>query len=216
MAQRHTKKLLVEGIEDKFAIIHLMAKHIRWGNSRDEWPVLVEVAGSVSELLDKDFLSVQLKASDSETLGIVLDANDSLDGRWRRTRTECTSIFPGMPQGFPAEGLIVANAGGQRFGVWIMPDNLSVGMLETFLAQLVPDRETNPLWQHACTAAEEAKSKGAPFKDVHLHKAQIHSWLAWQNPPGQQLHIAIISRCLDGASPCAAPFVAWFKKLYNL
>ncbi|HEY8375848.1 MAG TPA: DUF3226 domain-containing protein, partial [Nannocystis sp.] len=116
----------------------------------------------------------------------------------------------------PPEGCVAAcSRTGRRFGVWIMPDNTSAGMLETFLKYLLPDGH-DALWAHAQQAATRAHDRGAPFKQAHVDKANIYTWLAWQNPPGRQLHDAVKQRILRPDSPHAEPFVAWFCRLFEL
>ncbi len=99
--------------------------------------------------------------------------------------------------------------------MWIMPDNRLSGMLETFLAYLVPTASQS-LWTYATEAVAEAKTLGAPYRDVHIDKAKIYTWLAWQAPPGRQLHNAIMERILDPQSPYASGCVDWFRVLYDL
>ncbi len=74
------------------------------------------------------------------------------------------------------------------------------GMMETFLAYLIPD-ECVPLWQYAQEVSTEAKVRGALFTAAHAEKANIHSWLAWQNPPGLELHQAVMKRIFDPSHP---------------
>ena len=64
---------------------------------------------------------------------------------------------------------------------------------------------------------ESTKLK-APFKQVHIDKANIYTWLAWQNEPGRQLHQAIKERILNPnyPDPKAEAFFHWFKNLYDL
>ncbi|MEC4817868.1 MAG: DUF3226 domain-containing protein [Scytonema sp. PMC 1069.18] len=70
--------------------------------------------------------------------------------------------------------------------------------------------------QNAQEVVQDAKSKGAPFTEPHLDKANIYTWLAWQNPPGRQLHQAVTERILNPHHPHAQKFVSWFKTLYSL
>jgi hypothetical protein len=49
-----------------------------------------------------------------------------------------------------------------------------------------------------------------------VDKADIYTWLAWQNPPGRQLHQAIMERILAPSHPDAQKFGNWFKTLYGL
>ncbi|MFM7603034.1 MAG: DUF3226 domain-containing protein, partial [Pseudanabaena sp.] len=38
----------------------------------------------------------------------------------------------------------------------------------------------------------------------------------WQNPPGRQLHQAVMEKIFDPQHPNAQKFVKWFKDLYEL
>ncbi|GAL91458.1 hypothetical protein N44_01466 [Microcystis aeruginosa NIES-44] len=95
----------------------------------------------------------------------------------------------------------------------MMPDNQSRGMLETFLAYLVPD---NNLWQYTQNKVIEAKQQGATYRDYHLDKANIHTYLAWQDPPGKQLHDAVKQRILNRSHPQSAIFLRWLQGLYEI
>lgn len=88
-------------------------------------------------------------------------------------------------------------------------------MLETFLGYLLPT-DTFDLWELSEKTVDLAKEKGAPFKETHREKAKIYNWLAWQEPPGRQLHQAIKERILDPQHPEAQRFVNWFRQLYQL
>lgn len=79
-------------------------------------------------------------------------------------------------------------------------------MLETFLAYLVKD-ESETLWQYSQQVVYEAKSQGANYKPTHVDKAKIHTWLAWQDEPGNQLHIAVKKKILDPQHPKAETFI---------
>jgi hypothetical protein len=96
-----------------------------------------------------------------------------------------------------------------------MPDCATSGMLETFLGHLVPEPD-EPVWDHAVSSFDTACSLGAACRPVHHDKARIHTWLAWQDPPGECLGRALTRRTLDPDAPAAAGVVAWFKQLYNL
>lgn len=122
--------------------------------------------------------------------------------------------MPAIPVDLPPDGLVMENDEGLRFGVWLMPNCSSKGMLETFLALFIDDQATG-LWPFVQAHCKEAKENHqAPYRDAHLDKALIHAWLALQDPPGQQLHSAIIQNILKPNSPQGEPFVNWFRKLY--
>lgn len=95
-----------------------------------------------------------------------------------------------------------------------MPDNVSVGMIETFLGLFVKDPSLG-LWPFIDAHCRDAKRlHNAPYKDAHLDKALIHAWLAIQDPPGCQLHVAVLAKALEPTSPLADPFVKWFRALF--
>ena len=208
-------KLIVEGEEDKRVIPQLIeANGIPWGETKKEAVVNIEAYGN-DDFADATFISTELKASGLKALGLMIDADDDLNARWQSVRNACLKSIPDIPEQLPATGLIHSTDSGIRFGVWIMPDNQTQGMLETFLTYLIPD-ESEPLWQYAQEVAKEAQNKGATYIDSHSDKAYIYTWLAWQHPPGRQLHDAVKQKILDPNHPQAQSFVNWFKQLYDL
>jgi hypothetical protein len=149
-------------------------------------------------------------------LGVVVDADNKFQSRWDSIRNFCkTANLKGIPRIMPGKGLVLTSDDGRRFGVWIMPDNASQGMLETLCCRLIP-ASGRLLWEHAVASAANAKKIGAAFIDAHQQRAEIHTWLAWQDPPGERIGIALTSKKLDVASEIAKPFVDWFVELYEL
>jgi hypothetical protein len=174
-------------------------------------------------------VGVRWKESGRRIVGVVIDA-DTSGTRWAQVRAHAPDeARPRLPEGLPSEGLVVDLDAGRRFGVWIMPDNQSPGALETFLARLRSSMPA-PLGAHVVTAMRTAQAlmndhaaanpgtrpPVRPWRDVHEHKAEIHTWLAWQDPPGVRLHEAVRNQSLDAAAPLALSFVAWMKRLYDL
>jgi len=216
------KKLLVEGASEKRVIPELMEKNgVPWPSY--QIPVWIDSHNGYENLVKPGGISGELIASDLTHLGIIVDAdeNELLDEnnkpikRRQSLRNACLPAIPDLPAILPSTGLIHFAPNNIKFGIWIMPDNQNKGMLETFLAYLVPD-EYNQLWQFAQDQAQEAKNHGATFKNVHKAKANIYTWLDWQDEPGKQLHEAIKEPILNATHPKAQDFVNWFKRLYDL
>jgi hypothetical protein len=210
-----TKQLLVEGEDDKFAVIGLMEHHVPWLDRPAAPPVYIESTNGFTNLLEGSFLLTKLKESGVEALGMVVDADDNPVGRWHKFQSIFQAVIPGLPSVMPGDGLIMTTAQGVRVGLWMMPDCGSSGMLETFLQYLVPDLAAD-LWQHAESSFQTACSLGAPCRSAHHDKARIHTWLAWQDPPGESLGRALTRKTLDPTAPTATAFVAWFRSLFLL
>jgi len=207
--------LIVEGQDDLHSVVGLMQHRIPWSTKPKEWLIYIEVGNSVDEILATGYLTTEVKARHIQTLGVVLDADVHADGRYQRIEQLMSSLFPTLPQEIPRQGLIVENLESKRFGAWLMPDNKNVGSLETFLKYLVPEQQ-GTLWQQACTSVATARANGAACHDSHITKANLYTWLAWQEPPGQSPGLALTQKILNPHSPHAEPFVAWFKELYHL
>lgn len=213
MVDIYPRVLLVEGKQDRFVIPELIeANGVNWGTRKNPVVFIRDYDGD-RKLVDPDVISTELQASGLSALGIMIDADDNPTGRWQSIRSASLKSIPDLPETLPEDGLIHTTPTGIRFGIWIMPDNKMRGMVETFLAYMIPDGN-EVLWRFAQVAAEDAKRQGARFIDVHLDKAQIYTWLAWQNPPGRQLHQAVMERILNPNQPKAQDFVTWFKNLY--
>ncbi len=217
MAAVARSQLLVEGTDDLYVIVELMKRNgVDWPDRKADAPVLIKPMQGVGAIMKAPFLGDQLKQPGLQALGIMIDADDDPKRRWEWFRDQlATRQFRNLPETMPATGLITDDAAGLRVGLWLMPDCGSAGILETFLALLVrgPDLA---LWDHAGASFETARALGAPCGQTHHDKARIHTWLAWQDPPGTSFGLALTKRNLDPNAPGAAAFVAWFRKLYRL
>ncbi|GAP98385.1 DUF3226 domain-containing protein [Leptolyngbya sp. NIES-2104] len=213
------RKLIVEGNEDKRVIPELIEKSgIQWVEQHNPI-VYIEALDGYQQLTDPVVIQAQIDTSNLQALGIVIDADDQPVSRWQSVRNAVCRSIPDIPEELPETGLVhqAQNSIGDpiRFGIWMMPDNRLQGMLETFLAHLI-ETEQQELWQYAQEATGIAKTKSARFKQTHTDKANLYTWLAWQAPPGRQLHQAIQEKILKPEHPTAQRFVAWFKDLYDI
>ena len=215
MRATYSRKFLVEGNTDMRVVPHLMeANGVEW--KRCDEPVHIKPYAGVEELLKPGRVAAELQASGLEALGVMVDANGDASARWNQIKTLCDDQFDDLPDRIPQNGLEVRHLETDvRFGVWIMPDNQFSGMLEDFLIRLIPEGSRG-LYELAERCADEAARSGAPFKDIHKAKAEIHTWLAWQDEPGRQLHQAVHYRVLDPKRPESQPFVHWFRHLFRV
>lgn len=99
-------------------------------------------------------------------------------------------------------------------GVWLMPDNTVAGMLEHFISFLVPADDA--LWAKAQECVQRIPEPERRFPPNHSIKAQVHTWLAWQEEPGKPMGQAITKRYLDAEAHDAQRFMSWIRQLYSL
>jgi hypothetical protein len=201
--------LLVEGSDDEHVIKHLCGAH-GVGPLDD-----IKAHGGVHALLES--FPVRLKESEVHALGVVVDADENPEARWRALADSLRRAgYSGVPHG-PVEGgaILDAPAGTllPRVGVWLMPDNHSTGMLETFLEWLVPPGST--LFEHVKAAVASIPPGEQLFRRAHATKALIYTWLAWQKEPGKPLGTAITMRYLDPTLPAAEAMVQWLQRLFR-
>lgn len=202
--------LLVEGPADVF-IFRKLLDHLKLGDS-------VQVtAGKGYENLRKT-IPVTVKAlSDDESarLGIVADADASAGSRWNSIKGALAkSGYRGLPNAPVGTGAIFSQADLPTVGVWIMPDNASSGAIEHFLRLLIPDSDL--LWPEAESAVKHTRTVEQRFRASYEMKAHVHTWLAWQEEPGQPTWEAITKTYFKANSPNAQALYTWLQKLFTL
>lgn len=231
MAAAPNKYLLVEGKNDQHVLFSLLATHSIPADSKEK-PLkdsdairIDKIYKETDEDIDPaDYFYNQLKMiPESGCLGIILDADFNLAGKWEALRTRLIKLgFPDstiekMP--LPT-GAIIRIEDKPTVGIWLMPDNTVEGELEHFLELLVPRREENPLWSRVLeTLADMPPEQDFPdyskrFKEQDRRKAMIHTWLAWQEEPGKPLGQALTARYFDAHAPHAAVFIDWIRRLF--
>jgi hypothetical protein len=205
---RSPHRLVVEGIDDQYSIINLLTRHgYNWDATGSPF---VHKAEGIDKLLES--LAVALKTY--ERLGVVVDADVDLAARWEQIRGRIRAAGIDLPDLPPEGGLVVRREQRPtRVGVWLMPNNQTTGMLEDFLATLLP--AADPCWPHAVESTGRAIALGAPLQPIHRAKGELHAWLAWQADPGMPFGQAITARVLSHDSPEALRFVAWFLELFG-
>lgn len=213
LRRTYPRVLVVEGKDELRVLPELLElAGIAWPKGNE--PVRIEEQDGISNILAPGFIETTLKASGVTAVGIVVDANGDPVSRWERLRARLVASYPDFPAQLSATGAVYAVADKPRIGVWVMPDNVRTSMLETLLLPLrVGDQA---LHDHARDATSQAKTMGAPFRDNHREKAELHAWLAWQDPPGRQLHEAVRDRRLPPAPQVTDPFVSWFRQLFEI
>jgi hypothetical protein len=202
-------RLIFEGDDDKHVVMNLLFHH----GSNGE-PLCYHFTPKVKNGVDRLIraLNEELKATDLGSLGVILDADTNLARQWARVTHVldvhgCRNVPPAPDQ----NGTIVETPDGKKIGIWVMPDNQRSGALEDFVGSLIAGNDV--LWPKAQADVKKIPADAMRFKPAYLSKAQIHTWLAWQEEPGTRMGETFKKRYLDPNRPQAASFVAWIKRL---
>lgn len=158
--------------------------------------------------------------SDCKALALVVDADESLENRWRSVQATLRAIGQEPPDSPEPRGTVLTSESAviPRIGIWIMPDNRQAGMLETFLGMCVPQGSENPVWRRALAQTDLVHAEilePERFKNAHLDKARIHNYLAWTDPPGVSLGQAVLKNTLDSKSAHAGVFLKWLRAVFE-
>ena len=215
--------LLVEGTDDLHVLAHIFKAHGFEGKItiRDQ-----EGVDKLKKRLDEKFfenlledLPVELKGSEVVALGIVVDADLDLSARWQSLANKLRDLkYQDVPDLPKATGTICTGENLPKIGVWLMPDNTFPGILEDFVRLLVPD-EQKKLLQRAIEAVEAIPKEEKLFiteNSDKTAKAQIHTYLAWQERPGVPYGIAIREKFLKADSQHTKNIMTWIRELFDL
>lgn len=199
--------ILVEGQDDYHAISHLL----RFYNLDTQ--VTIQPKEGIDNLLES--LEVELMRRAETRLGIVVDADIDISSRWQSlSHRLLRSGYGDIPPQPNPKGTILKQAERPLVGVWLMPNNTISGMLEDFMSLLIPSGDT--LWPIAQDIVEQVITKDRRFPQTQEMKANIHTWLAWQEEPGKPMGQAITKRYLDAAAFHAQQFILWIRRLFDL
>lgn len=197
----------VEGPDDK-AVLVAMLQYLGVGGK-----IEVKDSGGINGLLAA--VPVELKGSELGQLGIVVDADTDIGARWDALKSVLAkagyAAVPALPE---HGGTIIQEGERPKVGIWIMPDNTSVGAVEDFVSALVPSGDT--LWPLAATTVSHVITVERRFIPSYQPKAIMHTWLAWQAEPGRPMGQAITKRFLDPSLPNATTLCTWLRTLFSL
>jgi len=209
--------LLVEGKDDEHVIKHLckafdIDKNIFEINSPKENKDAAIEEGGLEQLLDQ--IPIRLKESDLERLAVIVDADENIADRWQQLCYRFKNNIMGipLPDVPPKTGTTIdlhTDFGPNKLGIWIMPNNELPGMLESFLAFLVPENDT--MMPRVDSFLNSIPLEERRFRANHHPKARIHCYLAVQKEPGKPLGLSITARYLDVHSQIVQPFINWLK-----
>jgi len=197
--------LLVEGNDDQHVIWALCEKF----NVPENFEVIE--TGGIDKLFEQ--LPVRLKEADVKTIGIIIDADTNIKSRWATLNNILKEKMPSFPEEPNVKGTILKQDD-LKVGIWLMPNNQTNGMLESFIEFLIPaDDKLLPI-VNAHLNKIEADSLNK-YKPIHRDKAVIHAWLAIQEDPGTPMGLSLTKKYLTTDVEQCQKLIDWLNALFN-
>jgi hypothetical protein len=208
-----TQRIFVEGANDGAVINKLIAARLGFSLSAPPSHRIIDAPigdGGFDEALRR--FSAALTAQRPARLVLVVDrdGHDGKPDRWLAVAAALKGVGAQVDEPGVSGTRLELSWG--RVGVWLMPDNRSPGDLESLLVAMLPST-AGALWAHATEATDQARALGARWRDPHRSKACLHTWLAWQDPPGNPYGTAIEAGLFRLDVPAADRFCEWFRWL---
>lgn len=217
------QRILVEG-DDVHLLIHvcmrLRIKDLPQGfadadDFRDNFLIKKDKLGKTEVIKG---ISPAIKSAEAFTnLGIVVDADDSAPSTWQSIRAVLEKLdYQNLPTTPIPDGIVVRSNVPHypQVGVWIMPDNENPRAIEDFFLALVDPADAR-MNKAKATVSEVIEDKLNLFSENIRSKADVHTWLAWQEEPGRSMGIAVKSGLLSLEHDLAVRFVNWFTRTFQ-
>lgn len=206
------KVLLVEGKNDCHVVMHLCKAH-----------QLPDTLFGIHQCESDENVLLEMEARIQQTdilkkIGIVLDADipehcPNVMARWQQLNDKLKKYGYILPPQPDPQGTILPSVDKYpRLGIWLMPNNQDPGMLEDFLKQLATKAALATA--QSCVKCAQRRQVTA-FKEAHRSKAEIYTYLAWQDEPGKPFGQAITAHVLQPYTEIAHDFTGWLTKLFN-
>lgn len=168
-------------------------------------------------VLETSYL-IQLTDGSIERLAIVIDADRATDGGgFERTLAQLSKSL--NPAGYALrtdtglDGLLFAHSDGLNdIGAWVMPNNADEGALEHWVQTNLHPGES-ALMQHAQASINQIPLE-PKFKPIRRTKAEVATWLAWQEQPDHGLWQAAKPGLLDESALQFQAMKAWLEKVF--
>ena len=200
--------LLVEGQHDEHMASHFWCSRNSYVESL---PFKVIDKKGYSSLLDS--IKSEVNVSERKVLGIIIDANASLNVRWNAVVTKLQKEGIKVPCSPKVTGTIIPETiRSPRIGIWLMPDNASPGELEDFVTEMIPDEE--PVWPLSEHYIDSIPKLDRKFPKNKILRTKVHAWLATRKKPGQ-MGLAIRHKDLDVTGPLSTAFADLLQELFK-
>ena len=215
--------LVVEGQDDKHVVWQLCNRHssaFDTTRSGDDLGVTlrnhhrtfhIREAGSRSELVSS--IHNRVMSSQLQPIGFLIDADDDLKKCWNDVVGGFERTGVQLPPGPAPGGTILLEQGfSPRIGIWILPDNKSLGELEDFVLGMIPPSDA--VWPLSLSYIDNIPKCERKYTAQKSNKAKVFAWLATRKDPGRA-GAAIGAGDLSVNGPDCQDFLTWLTTLFS-
>jgi hypothetical protein len=215
------KILLVEGIDDStFYVAICRERNLRSVEIKTPKSGGAPFHGKTNLIHILPIFLQQLDDGSITNIGVVVDADYEqhhglgFGGTLAKIREKVVAHGFRNEERLATGGLLFEHTDGLApFGAWIMPDNKRDGMLEDFVKDSISAGIQTKLYSHASDVV--GKLKQPLFKDFHRSKAEVATWLSWQEIPGSRIESVVGNHLIDLKSPGCEAFAFWLHRVFD-
>ena len=201
--------LLVEGESDLHVVLHLRDRIEREEGAGSMPEFCIDDKGGVDQLLDS--IVNEVRVADRRAVGIVVDADRNPLDRWEALAEELQRLGVAVPEDPVPGGICIPESTRlPRIGIWLMPDNESLGELEDFIKTMLPNGD--PVWPSSEAYIDGIPGRHRKFRNKVL-RAKVHAWLATRKQPGR-MGAAIREGDLEVDGVLATSFGDWLRRVF--
>jgi len=199
--------LFVEGTDDGAFINALVKARLNIDLATRPYLVRTREDGGGDTWALAEFDNYVARAPAHARVGLVVDRDSNENDKWHPVRERLAKL--GLRADQPSVDGAIAQS---RFGIWLWPDNVRHGDLETVLEEIIPK---SPLLDHARDASRVAKmSHGAEYEEKDERKATLKIRSLWLNASRAGGYGHLIRELPMTETPASKAFLDWFSRLF--
>jgi hypothetical protein len=141
-------------------------------------------------------------------VGLIVDRDSAANDKWPAVSSILRELGVKPPDGPSAEGAIVDG----RYGIWMWPDNVSHGDLETFVAGIVPQSAALTYAVEACRVAKDEHAAEYELGDARKAALKVRS--VWRDASAAGGYGHLIRNLELTQTAASGAFLAWFTRLF--
>lgn len=198
--------LFVEGTDDAVVVNALVEKLTGLDLAKPRLVQARETGGGYSWAM-REFQSYVAERPNAR-IALIVDRDHASNDKWPAVSAVLHRLGFDTRDGPTGAGAIVDG----RHGIWMWPDNVSHGDLETFVAGIIPQA---PILAYASEACRIAKADhAAEYEHRHAYKAALKVRSVWRDASAAGGYGHLVRNLPLTHTPACDAFIAWFRTLF--